>query len=263
MIHGALVNETIFNSSRFLVNTISSKSLPGISKVYIYYALSLLGTKFEAFRTARFGYEKLQTLKISPEWQEEIDLAALKIRCKPFSDKEGYQPVCNRCMNINALINQNGDHCTACGHPFIRNFVGFDTLPLVEFIPDARIPLKKVMELLKEEPDDSGPSVNSSRQSMATKPESDGWKENIYGEEQTLQLNQQNNDEDNDLFTQRMLEWLETQVTVDSYRPVEVDEAILKSLRYSEVFLVDLRHICSTYPIRYFRNVIPDVSIGV
>lgn len=110
IIHGALTNETTFNASRFLVNSIGNMSLPGINKVYIYYALSLLGTRFEAYRTARFGYEKLQTLKISPEWQEEIDLASLRVRCKPFSDKEGYQPVCNRCMNINPLINQSGDH---------------------------------------------------------------------------------------------------------------------------------------------------------
>jgi intraflagellar transport protein 122 len=110
MVHGALINETIFNSSRFLVNSLGSFNLPGVNKVYIYYALSLLGAKFEAYRTARYGYEKLQTLQISPEWQEEIDLASLKIRCKPFSDKEGYQPVCNRCMNINPLINQSGDH---------------------------------------------------------------------------------------------------------------------------------------------------------
>lgn len=264
MVHGALINETIFNASRFLVNSISNLNLPGVNKVYIYYALSLLGAKFEAYRTARYGYEKLQTLKISPEWQEEIDLAALKIRCKPFSDKEGYQPVCNRCMNINALINQSGDHCTACGHPFVRNYVGFDTLPLVEFVPDRRIPAKQVLELLKEEPDDAGTTSASSRSSLKPKQETDGWKENLYGEEQTLSFHNNNADDaDNDMFTQRMLEWLETQVTADSYRPVEVDERILKSLRFSEVFIVDLTHVCPNFPKRYFRNVIPDVSIGI
>mmetsp|Transcript_14244 Transcript_14244/g.14232 ORF Transcript_14244/g.14232 Transcript_14244/m.14232 type:complete len:272 (-) Transcript_14244:25-840(-) len=240
----------------------SSKSLPGINKMNIYYGLSHMGSKFEAFRTARFGYEKLQSLKISPEWQEQIDLAALKIRCKPFSDKEQYQPICNRCMNANALVNQTGDHCSACGHPFVRNFVGFDTLPLVEFMPESRIPLSNAIELLKEEPDETISSP-SSRPSQRTKPESDGWKENIYSEEQTLTFNQQNNQDENDLFTQRMLEWLETQVTADSYRPVEVNEEILRSLRFSEVFMVDLRHICKSYPVRFFRNVIPEISIGL
>jgi hypothetical protein len=36
-----------------------------------------------------------------------------------------------------------------------------------------------------------------------------------------------------------MLEWLESQVSPDGYKPVEVDERILKSLRYEEVFIVD------------------------
>ena len=36
-----------------------------------------------------------------------------------------------------------------------------------------------------------------------------------------------------------MLEWLETQVSPDQYRAVEVDERILKSMRYEEVFIVD------------------------
>lgn len=36
-----------------------------------------------------------------------------------------------------------------------------------------------------------------------------------------------------------MLEWLETQVSADNYRAVEVDERILKALRFEEVFIVD------------------------
>ena len=109
MIDGALYNESIFHAAIFLTNSIGKKNLAGISKVYVYYALSYLGVKFEAFKTARYGYEKLQTLKIPKEWQEEIDLASLKIRSKPFSDKENLQPICNLDMNVNQLINSNGD----------------------------------------------------------------------------------------------------------------------------------------------------------
>ncbi len=57
-------------------------------------------------------------------------------------------------MNSNALVNAGGDYCTACGHPFIRNFVGFDTLPLVEFTPRGDMNPKKVMDLLKQDPPD-------------------------------------------------------------------------------------------------------------
>jgi hypothetical protein len=43
-----------------------------------------LGYKFEAFKTARIGYEMLSTLKMSEQWIEEIEIEALKIKSKPF-----------------------------------------------------------------------------------------------------------------------------------------------------------------------------------
>lgn len=135
LMSGTVFDNAIFNCARFLTNALLKKTPPFVSKVNIYYALGKLGAKHEAFKTARIGYEKLQGLRVPVEWQEQIDLASLKIRSKPFSDNEALQPVCNRCFNANALINLNGDKCTACGHPFVRNFVGFDTLPLVEFQP--------------------------------------------------------------------------------------------------------------------------------
>lgn len=95
-------------------------------------------------------------MKIPSAWQDDIDLATLKVRAKPFSDKEGFAVICNRCMNTNALINQGGDLCTSCGHPFVRNFTGFDTLPLVEFVPRGEIPPKKVLEFLKMDPPEEG-----------------------------------------------------------------------------------------------------------
>jgi hypothetical protein len=91
-------------------------------------------------------------LKIPVAWQDDIDLANLKVRAKPFSDKDGFSVICNRCVNSNALVNSTGDICTSCGHPFVRNYIGFDTLPLVEFQPRPDIPYKKVLEFLKMDP---------------------------------------------------------------------------------------------------------------
>jgi hypothetical protein len=34
----------------------------------------------------------------------------------------------------------------------VRNYIGFDTLPLVEFSPDPKIPPKKVLEFLRMDP---------------------------------------------------------------------------------------------------------------
>jgi intraflagellar transport protein 122 len=115
VIQGPLFNEAIFNASRFLINNLGKRQPLGVSKVYTYYALSILGFRFEAFKTARLGYEKLQQLKIPAQWQEEIDLASLKCRSKPFSDKESFEVICNRCMAANPLINPSGDFCTGCG----------------------------------------------------------------------------------------------------------------------------------------------------
>ena len=63
-----MFNEAIFNAARFLVSNLGKRQPIGINKVYIYYSLSQLGFKFEAYKTARFGYEKLQTLKVPEEW---------------------------------------------------------------------------------------------------------------------------------------------------------------------------------------------------
>lgn len=84
-------------------------------------------------------------------------------------------------MNTNALINQNGDLCTSCGHPFIRNFIGFDTLPLVEFVPKQDIPLKKVLEFLKMDPPEEGMGMQAAMQSNKNKKGGrggyDGWQD--------------------------------------------------------------------------------------
>ena len=34
-------------------------------------------------------------------------------------------PSCFRCQTTNPLLNQNGDRCTACAHPFVRSFASF------------------------------------------------------------------------------------------------------------------------------------------
>lgn len=152
MIQGPLFNETIFNSSRFMVNNLGKLQPDGINKVYIYYTLATLGFKFETYKTARVGYEKLTTLRIPDQWAEEIEIDHLKIRSKPFSDKEGFNMVCNRCMGSNPLINPNGDKCISCGNPIVRNFCSFDTLPLVEFKPDPSLAPDKVKKLLRMDP---------------------------------------------------------------------------------------------------------------
>ena len=56
-----------------------------------------------------------------------------------MSDAEELMPSCFRCQTTNPLLNQNGDRCTACAHPFVRSFASFEPLPLVRFMPERRI----------------------------------------------------------------------------------------------------------------------------
>lgn len=63
------------------------------------------------------------------------------------------------------------------------------------------------------------------------------------------------------MFAQRMLEQLENQVNPDNHKPVEVDERVLQHMRYEEVFIVDYTKFCPTKARRFFKNMVPDVSI--
>lgn len=166
-------------------------------------------------------------------------------------------------MNQNPLINPLGDFCVQCGQPTQRNFASFDTLPLVEFTIEGGIAHEKVMQLLKMDP----PEDPGARQ-VATAPRrgnnnANGWNENQDTEEQTMTFNDDPNDAlENDLFTERMLQWMDTQTSPEQYRPVEVSDRILKSMRYEEVFVVDLTHFCPNLPKKYYKNMVPDVAIA-
>lgn len=260
MIQGALFNESIFNASRFLVNNMPKKNPPGISKVSVFYALASLGFKYENYKTARFGYEQLQNLKVPAAWIEEIEVDHIKLRAKPFSDKDDFSWICNRCMNVNPLINEGGDFCVHCGMPCMRNFGSFDTLPLVEFMPHKNIPEMQVLQLLRMDPPENEQQTTNSAPRAAPKRNGDGWNENNEGEEQTLTF-QQNEGMENDLFAQRMLEWVDSQVSPDRYKPVEVDEEILRNMRFEEVYIIDMKHFSKAMPQRYFKNMSPEVAI--
>ena len=62
----------------------------------------------------------------------------------------------------------------------------------------------------------------------------------------------------NDLFTQKMLET----VPVDGeWKPVEVDERVMQHIRFEEVFIVDYSKLCPSLPKRFYKNMVPGVSI--
>merc|ERR1712050_498656 len=122
-----------------------------------------------------------------------IDLSCLSIRSKAYSDQDDLLPVCNWCMTTNPLLRSNVDCCVNCGHPFVRTFLGFDCLPLVEFQPDPSISADEAIKLISKESD---------RQRMP----GDGWRETTHGGAETLTLDGPGPDDGTDLFVQKMLD---------------------------------------------------------
>lgn len=72
-----------------------------------------------------------------------LTLERLKIQTLPGVDAQDLDTMCYRCSTSNPLVNaavkddKQKDCCVRCLHPFIRSFYGFETLPLVEFIPEV------------------------------------------------------------------------------------------------------------------------------
>jgi len=225
----------------------------GISRVYILYALAKQAQSLGAFKLARMAYDKLQVLRVPPTWQHQIDLSCLAIRSKAYSDQDELLPVCNWCMTTNPLLRSNLDSCVNCGHPFLRTFLGFDILPLVEFQPEDNIVMGEALKLIAMEP-------NSKKQP------NDGWRESTRGGADVMCLDQGpmgGNEEGADLFVQKMLDAASYFVPGEPYQPVRIDRETMAELRPEEIYIVDMRKFSSLLPIRFFRSMIPEVAIAV
>jgi intraflagellar transport protein 122 len=129
----SLLPDALFQTAQYILNHTKEPIPHGISKVYTLFALAKQGKVLGAFKLARQAYTKLLGLKMPASWKDQIDLACLTVRTKPYSDEEGLLPVCYRCSTSNPLLNNQGDSCINCHHVFIRSFCSFETLPLVQF----------------------------------------------------------------------------------------------------------------------------------
>jgi len=255
----SLMPEALFQVSRFLLNTAGKMEMPfAVSRVFILYTLAKQSKILGAFKLARFAYERLGLLKVPLRWADQIDMSMMTIQAKPYSDKEDLLPACYRCGATNPLINSSGfgDKCGNCGHRFLRSFVSFDILALVEFAPEDDVMDDEAEALIK------GVSYSGGRALQGGADGIDKWQETDHGGDvQTMQFGDDvanDGGEGGDLFSR----WLMNAATdATKYRPVTVDRKCLSSLRSSEVFIVrwkgkGLRN-------QYYKNMIPEISIAL
>lgn len=243
-----------------LVNADSQELSPsGVSKVYCLYALARQAKALASYKLARQAFAKLGTFKIPPAWQTQVDLAALNVRAQPYTDKE--QAMCYRCSSVNPGLQNAADRCINCGHVFVRSFLSFEVLPLVEFFIDDDIPEEEVLKLIRSEP----PSSSSSRS------------RNEYNETdskgaQTLRLDDEDDDElmsdnvkaANDPFQQQLC--AEADIDTGVVPAIQLDRNGLLMCPPREVFVRQWgwkRESTITQPTQYFRTVVPGVPISM
>ena len=163
--------EMLFQVARFIINSLgNSETIPlGISKASTLYTLARQAMQLGAYKLARHAYDRLGKLQLSDRKQDEVEVEMLLVQAKPVRDDPDHLPVCYRCSSTNPLLNPftnkfaKGDVCTNCGHPFVRSFINFDILPLVEFVPDPSITDDEAIELIRQPPPNSSGSAASSK----------------------------------------------------------------------------------------------------
>lgn len=212
-------SNALFQVSRFIVNTLSNlKYVPvGISEAATLYTLGRESMELQTYKLARQVYDKLSKLIAPSRKEDEIELNILLVQAKPVRDDPDQSPVCYRCSSSNPLLNPftdkfTGDVCTNCGHPFVRSFISFDVLPLVEFIPQTGISVDEAIDLIRQS---STHNINdNSAQAGKSK-----WNEGKYDNAQTLTFSGGNsnyddagNNTENDLFAKCLNRTLDRQV---------------------------------------------------
>eukprot|EP00796_Vickermania_ingenoplastis_P004923 gene4924-3535_t len=125
---------TLFRTSKYLLAMCSEGAIPvNVGKAEILYTLARAANRLDMVRTARTAYEKLQTIILPLSIMEQVDVETLLVRSKEFLDKDELLDRCYRCNQSVPQLTLPGDRCPHCFHPFVRSFVNFEALPLVEF----------------------------------------------------------------------------------------------------------------------------------
>ncbi|KAG1709205.1 hypothetical protein DVH05_019849 [Phytophthora capsici] len=275
-----LLPESLFHAARFLLNKLSARGNgrtggnntvvvapppPGISLSNIYFTLGHHALQLESYKLARQAYDKLLQMKLRPDWQSVVECTAMTLQARPYADREELLPVDYRSSTVNPLLNPNntGDVCVNSGHPFVRSFVSFENLPLVEFQPEPTLSDEEAEELILMYPDDA---------SAGSKRAGDGWRETDYGNgSQSMKLDDEPEPVEEsvktgaDLFEQALNKQATYGASVGHrsgtapYRVLQLDARTLRALRPNEVFIVK-------YPTRalrpkYYKNMIPEIKI--
>ncbi|KAL1117127.1 hypothetical protein AAG570_004455 [Ranatra chinensis] len=232
--------ESLFNIARYLMQETKTVQPSGVTQFAILYALSKQARNLGAYKLARQVLDRMQNLRIPPQFQEYIDVATLLVKGKPYHDSEELLIMCYRCSTYNPLmtpLSTPPNACTNCRQPFVHSFVTFEVLPLVEFQIEEGISDAEAMRLL-ETPND----VESTG----------GWSQIVDSDVQAMRLDE-NLPTIADPFTARLS-------SSEDLIPVVVSRATLLAMDVTSVLVC--RHP-KPLRYRYFRNLLPELQVTV
>jgi intraflagellar transport protein 122 len=142
----------------------------------------------------------------------------LILQAKPLRDNPDFLPVCYRCGATNPLLNPftskfaKADVCTNCGHTFIRSFINFEILPLVEFIPVRTISDDDAMDLIRQHESDDAPRASGSTSKKSSERKIDDDDVLVIDDDDHVDLGEYR--QSTDLFTNAINRALSQQVCI-------------------------------------------------
>lgn len=262
--------DLLFQVSRYIINSLgSSESIPyGISKTATLYSLAKQAMMLGGYKLARNIYDKLSKLYIQAKWIDEIEYDMLVVQAKPVRDEPEHLPVCYRCSSTNPLLNPftnkfaKGDVCTNCGHPFVRSFINFDILPLVEFVPEPSISDEEAIELIRTHPNSSSKSVKGSEGKIGDAEVFSMDPNDSHADMMGMTADLRGGMSPEEMFTTCLNKTLENQSNAMSYIPVTVDTAtLLHGMKRSEVFVC--RPSTPNKRATFYKNMLPEIAIAI
>ena len=238
-----------------------------ISKAMCLYTFATQGYHLELYQACTEAYQLLLQLKIPMKWRNTIDIQCLMLKAKPLSNSSEIQIMCYRCSNINPLIQFNkGDQCMICQHPYIRDLITFEILPLVEF-DVAQLTYQQVIDLLEmdyvKEEESEKVKVNTTEQQgnegsvEGAVTSSKGHQDQYSHEINIMSITNDDDDDDHlhqehdiDPFQQILLSSQDI-FSATTYQKIQLDSATLSQMNRNEVLIQYDSH---SNQYQYFKN---------
>ncbi|CCW59979.1 unnamed protein product [Phytomonas sp. EM1] len=278
----------LYRMSRYLLAMASEGVIPmNIGKAEILCTLARTACRLDMVRTARAVFEKLHSVILAPPILEQVNIETLLARCKRYADRDELLDTCFRCKHVVPQLTDPGDRCPNCYHPFVRSFVNFEVLPLVEFTLSNDLTDDMAENLIRS--DLGAGTLNLGGKSARDHQDqwnkatlngtSDGgpvqtgkeWRDDsganvINFESENIDYEIDNQlvamgkakaaaNKGNDPFFTQLQYVMRSNRVKGEYQPFVANASLIKSLKREEIFIVNPRYGVLPVPNRYYRLV--------